>query len=241
VLSEALYAGLRVRPVLREQLRDAPAAAEKITLRSFLDFYIPLAMTSLLFLLIQPLGSAALSRMPKALESLAAWPVVSGLVFLLRSPGVAYNEVAVALLDKPKSEIYLVRFAMRLMGVMTGLLLLVVVTPISIFWFEKLTSLESGLAQMASRALWFTLPLPAIAVLISWFQGVLLNARRTRSVTQAVIVGLVVISMVLTVGVIWGEVVGLYVGWIAFSLGMIAQVTWLWRRSRRLRSVSPAV
>jgi len=46
-------------------------------LRAFLDFYIPLAMTSLLFLLAQPMGSAAISRMPMALESLAVWPVVS--------------------------------------------------------------------------------------------------------------------------------------------------------------------
>jgi O-antigen/teichoic acid export membrane protein len=50
--------------------------------RSFLRFYIPLALTSLLTLLVQPIGSAALSRMPGALESLAVWPVVSGLLFL---------------------------------------------------------------------------------------------------------------------------------------------------------------
>ncbi len=236
VMSEALFNGLRVRPVLRDQLRHAPPAAEALSLRSFLSFYVPLAMTSLLFLLIQPLGSAALSRMPKALESLAAWPVVSGLVFLLRSPGVAFNEVAVALLDEPDSGPYLVRFALRVMSVMSVLLLLIVLTPISMFWFEKLTSLEAHLARMAANALWFTLPLPAISVLVSWFQGVLLNARRTRAVTESVIVGLIVISIVLVSGVIWGRVLGLYVGWLAFSLGMTAQVTWLWWRSRRLLS-----
>jgi hypothetical protein len=233
VLSEAIFAGLRVQPILRNQLLQAPPAEEALTLRPFLSFYVPLAMTSLLFLLIQPIGSAALSRMPRALESLAAWPVVSGLVFLLRSPGVAYNEVAVALLDKPGSGHDLVRFALRLMGIVTAVLLLIVATPISTFWFEKLTSLETELARMASKALWFTLPLPAIAVLISGFQGVLLNARRTRAVTESVLVGLVVISIVLVLGMIWGQVVGLYVGWMAFSLGMTGQVIWLWLRSRR--------
>ncbi len=239
VMSEALFISLRVRPVLRDQLRHAPPADETLNLRSFLAFYAPLAMTSLLFLLIQPLGSAALSRMPRALESLAAWPVVSGFVFLLRSPGVAYNEVAVALLDKPDSASYLARFALRLMVIMSGLLLLTVLTPIATFWFEKLTSLEEELAQMAVHALWFTLPLPAISVLVSWFQGVLLNARRTRAVTEAVVVGLLVISVALSVGVVWGEVTGLYVGWIAFSLGMTVQVSWLWWRSRKSLSVLP--
>jgi len=32
--------------------------------------------------------------------------------------------------------------------------------------------------------------------------------------------------------VVWGQTVGLVVGWVAFSLGMAAQVSWLWWRSR---------
>ncbi|NTV72533.1 MAG: AAA family ATPase, partial [Azonexaceae bacterium] len=63
-----------VKPVLNYELKPAPTVSPAITLRSFLDFYIPLAMTSLLFLLAQPIGSAALSRMPNALASLAVWP-----------------------------------------------------------------------------------------------------------------------------------------------------------------------
>ena len=102
------------------------------------------------------------------------------------------------------------------------------------FYFEQLSSLEPELTEIASQALWFALPLPAISVLVSWFQGVLLNARRTRFVTESVVVGLVAISLVLIVSVVWGEVVGLYIGWVAFSLGMTAQVTWLWWRSRRI-------
>ena len=43
-------------------------------------------------MLAQPIGSAALSRMPAAIESLAVWSVVSGFLFLLRSLGFAYNE-----------------------------------------------------------------------------------------------------------------------------------------------------
>ena len=57
-------------------------------------------MTSLLSLLVQPIGAAALSRMPQAIESLATWSVVGGLIFMLRSFGVAYNEVVVALLEQ---------------------------------------------------------------------------------------------------------------------------------------------
>jgi len=71
-----------------------------------------------------PIGSAALSRMPNPLASLAVWPVVSGLVFVVRGSGVAYNEVVVALLDQTGSVASLRRFAVLLAGLTTTLLLL---------------------------------------------------------------------------------------------------------------------
>jgi len=69
VVVEAIYAAYRVRPVLRDQLRPAPAV-ETLTWRAFANFYAPLALTSLIMLLLLPIGSAALSRLPNPLESL---------------------------------------------------------------------------------------------------------------------------------------------------------------------------
>lgn len=100
VVAEALYAGLRVRPVLRERVFPN-ALGEPLTRARFARFYLPLALTPLLTLVIQPIGALAMSRMPRALPSLAAWPGVYGLAFLLRSLGLAYNEVVVALVGLP--------------------------------------------------------------------------------------------------------------------------------------------
>jgi hypothetical protein len=231
VMSEAVYAGLRVRPVLHRQVKLAPSVAEPIDLRSFLAFYIPLAMTSLLVLLVQPIGSAAISRMPRALESLAVWPVISGLVFFLRSSGVAYNEVVVTLVDERHMVPYLRRFAVLLIGCATVLLVLVAGTPLAGFWFESLSALDPPLATLARNALWFALPLPALNVLQSWFQGVIVHSRQTRPVTEAVTISLVLSVLILALGVIWGRTPGLLVGGLAFSIGALAQGGWLWLRS----------
>src|SRR5438876_7714139 len=51
VMAEAIYAGIVVRPVLRDIVRPAAPSAEPLTLRRFLHFYVPLAMTPLLMLL----------------------------------------------------------------------------------------------------------------------------------------------------------------------------------------------
>jgi len=232
VISEAVYAGLRVRPVVQHELKPAPEAGIALDLRGFISFYTPLAMTSLITLLIQPMGSAALSRMPGALESLAAWPVVSGLIFMIRSMGNAYNEVVVALLDEPRSTRTLRRFSAWLVGISIALVLLIAGTPLSGFWFGTVSALPPSLVKLASVAIWFAIPVPALTVLQSWFQGTLVNARRTRPVTEAVAIGLGLSALILVVGVIGGQWTGLLVAWLAFDIGGVAQTLWLWRRSR---------
>jgi hypothetical protein len=232
VISEAVYVGVVVRPVLRNELKLAPIVKPALTLRSFLNFYIPLAMTSLLFLFSQPMGSAALSRMPLPLESLAIWPVVSGLVYMFRSLGVAYNEVVVALLDQPRSYPNLQRFTWWLSGASTAALFLRAVTPLSILWFERLSALNPQLSDMARLSLLFALPLPVLSVLQSWYQGAILHGRITRGITEAVVIYLVIATILFTVGVAWGGMTGLYVGLAVLGISMAAQTGWLWFRSR---------
>src|SRR5262249_22378731 len=102
VVAEAVFAGVAVQPVLRGPPASAAVrapAAPPLTMARFLTFYTPLSLTPLLNYVALPLSSAAMSRMPNALESLAAWPVLSGSTFTVRSLGFAYNEVVVSLMD----------------------------------------------------------------------------------------------------------------------------------------------
>jgi hypothetical protein len=238
VISEAIYAGLRVRPVLRAQLRQAAPVDQPLTFRAFMDFYIPLAMTSMLGLLASPLASAALSRMPSALESLAAWPVVSGFVFLLRSLSFAYNEVVIALLDEPRAARNLRSFAALLATLTTVLLLFVAATPLAMFWFRHISALNPRLATLARRGLWVAALMPGLNAFQSWYQGTIVHSRRTRGITEAVAIYVLASGAVLGAGVAWGRMTGLYVGLAAIAAGMLAQTAWLRQRSRpALRAV----
>jgi len=232
VISEAAYAGIVVQPVLRTEVKAMPAVDPPLTLRAFRDFYIPLVLTSLLTLLVQPIGSAALSRMPQALASLAVWPVVSGLIFMLRSLGMAYNEVVVALLDEPLSTGSLRRFTGLLAGATTLFQLAITATPLAGLWFEGISGLEPGLASLAVAGMWIALPMPALSAAQSWGQGLILHDRRTRGITEAVIIFLLTCITVLSIGVAWGGATGLFVGLAAFVGAMLLQTVWLWHRSR---------
>jgi progressive ankylosis protein len=232
VVSEALYMALASRPVLAGPLRQAQPVDPPLTWGAFFAFFLPLVMTSLISLLASPINSAALGRMPRSLESLAAWPALSGLVFLLRGPGIAYNEVVVSLLDQPNSSGYLRRFAVWLGAVTSAIVVLITVTPLSTLWFGQISALDPTLASLARAGLWFALPLPAMSVMQSWFQGAILNSKRTRGLTESVVVYLLTDGIILLAGVAWGKTTGFYIGWLAFMTATLAQVAWLWLRSR---------
>ena len=232
VVTEAVYAGLRVRPVLRGPLKEAAPVEQPLTLRSFLEFYTPLAVMALLGMLAQPMVSAALSRMPDAVDSLAMWSVVSGFVFLLRSTSYAFNEVIIALLDEPRATHNLRRFANWLAALTSAALLIIVATPLATFWFGRVSALSPRLVAMARVGLWVALPAPGLSVFLNWYQGAIVHSRRTRAITEAVAVFLLTGGAVLWAGVSWGQMMGLYVGMAAFVTGIFTQTFWLWRRSR---------
>jgi hypothetical protein len=232
VISEAIYSGIVVRPTVQNRLAQISPISPPLTLRSFMNFYFPLVLTSLLTLLVQPIGSAALSRMPEALSSLAVWPVLNGLTFMFRSLGVAYNEVVVALLEEPLSTQGLRRFTAYLSAFTSLLIMLVALTPLSHIWFQVISGLEQNLADMAAIGLVIGIPTAGLAVLQSWFQGLLLHGSRTRGITEAVVIFLTACGAFLWIGVTWGEYTGLFWAMGSFTVAMLLQTLWLWYRSR---------
>lgn len=232
VLAEAAFIGWSVRPVLRERLAHAPPRAAPLTRASFLRFYVPLALTPLMTLLVQPVGAAAMNRMPDVLDSTAAWPGVHGLVFLTRSAPLAFHEVVVALLGAAGARRSLGRFTVVLTAVSTASLVLLALTPLGRLWFEDVSHLPPELAELSAQALFFALLMPGYTTLQSWYTGALVHDGRTRPITEAVTIYLVVSGAILAFGVATQPMAGLLYALAAFTTGGIAQTVWLRHRCR---------
>ena len=238
VVAEGLFAGFAVRPVLRGPLAAAAAPSEEappLTMPRFLRFYAPLSVTPLLNFIALPLSAAAMSRMPNALESLAAWPVLSGSAFTVRSLGFAFNEVVVSLMDRGRPVPALRRFAWGLSACAALVLLAGAATPLGNLWFERASALPSTLALMAQRSLWFLVPMGAVSVWQSYHMGMLVHAHRTRAMSEAKVLLLVATVTILGVGVAWHSTPGLPFASLALSVGGLAEIAWLARRSYPLR------
>jgi len=235
VAAEAVYAGIKVRPVRRRDLPQSPTAALPLTTRAMLNFYIPLSLTSVLLFLANPIVSAALSRMPDAIHSLAVWPVVGSVSFIVRSFGIGFSEVVIAVIERPGAIFVLRRFGVLIAALSLGVFLLLAAPPLQNLWYGTIVGLSPPLLSLLTRYLWLIAPLPLLAVAQSYFQGAILSSRRTQAITEAVVIFLIAAGAVLVAGVVWGTLVGLPVGLAALTAGEGLRTLWMWLRSRRVR------
>jgi progressive ankylosis protein len=206
---------------------DAGAGTEEVTWRSRAEvpasaqaaapgygdiarFYYPLALTSFIGLAAHPLLTFYMGRAPAPLESLAVFPVVHSLSFVFRAAGFSYQEAVIALAGRRLENVGpLARFGLLMALASSGGMALVAFTPLAGFWFETVSGLPPELAAVAGVPTMIAVGLPALAVLLAFQQGVLVQARRTRAITYATVVEVLAIAALLFV-----------LGWFTGMLGV---------------------
>ena len=227
VLIEAIFIRTCTQPILQQMKKRDSSIEKPPRMRKFLQFYIPLATTPLLTLLALPVVSAALSRMPSPIESFAVWPILGGLVFLFQGIGLAYQEVVVALIEKPNFFVPLRRFAFQLAFCNSAVLILIAATPLAHIWFVTISGLPNDLARLGKNTLWLAILFPALTVIESWFQGLLVHSHKTQGIIEAVAIYLLISATILGGGIYLGIFTGLYVGYMAGLCGLVMQTLWL--------------
>jgi hypothetical protein len=238
VTAEAAYVAWRTGDLVRGPLATAPAS-DPLSRARFLSFYAPLALSPILMLVVQPLGAAAMNRMPASRDSLAAWSSVWGLVFITRSVGFALNEVVVALLGRPGAIAALRRFTVLLATGTVGILVLIAATPLAELWFRRASGLPPELVEISRHAVAFAILMPGYQAIQSWYQGALVHEHRTRAITEAVVLYLVIATALLATSVHFARHEGIYYAILCFSAAGVTQTAWLaWRARSGLRELA---
>jgi hypothetical protein len=233
VVLEAAASRVMARQSVDSLLRNDDPAAPRLGLRAITQFYYPLALTSVLSMALGPLVTFGLGRGRSPIESLAVWPVVNALVFLFRSGGVAFQEVAIALSASPAgSERAVQRTAMALAALASLALAIVAFTPLQAFWFQQASGLTPYLASFAVWPVRILVLLPALEFVLSIQRARWIVARRTVVITIATAVeaaGLIA-ALFFTIGIL--DVVGAVGGAAAMLVGRAAANVYLSVRER---------
>jgi hypothetical protein len=80
-------------------------------------------------------------------------------------------------------------------------MLVVVLTPFINYYLFVVQDLTLIVAEIARSGLVLLIPLPALATLISWIRGLMINVGATRPVNSGMAINLVVTGVVLFIGV----------------------------------------
>jgi hypothetical protein len=198
-------------------------------------FYFPLALTSLIGLTVQPMLTFFMGRAPSPLESLAVFPVVHALSFLFRAPGLAFQEVVIALAGKRFEHLAPLRsFGIGLGLAVSAGLALVTLTPLAGFWFDVVSGLPPELATRAVGPAMLSVPLPALTVLLAFQLGILVQSRRTRAVTGASLLEVAGIAALFTLAGWRFGLFGASAAMIGLVGGRVIANGYLWTRVRRV-------
>ncbi len=221
-MARGVVAGLRTGPEFRDD------GTQRLTTSRVVWFYYPLALTSILAFGINPVVSFFLGHGRLPIESLAVLPVVMSLVFLFRSGGIAYQEVAIALLgDRGEHFRPLAAFARKVGGLTALGLAVVAFTPLGTFWFREVSGLSAELSRLAVLPARILALLPALEVLLSLQRGLLVHAHRTRLITWATAVEVATVVGVLLFCVVGLDLVGVVGAALGLLLGRIASTAFL--------------
>lgn len=228
----ALAAWWFARPTIQSEIPAPGTGDELLEWGPMLTFYGPLALTTLITMVGQPILAFGLSRAPLPLESLAIWPVMMALVFIGRSFGIAYQEVVVALLRDSASFLALRRFGYILSLAVTGLFFLLTVTPGAAWWYRHVSGLTPDLAQLAILPTLIMALVPGLNGLLSWYRGVLVANKRTAPIGVAVGLNMGVLLGLMLLFPLFAALPGAVLAAIAFTASLVVECLYLWWESR---------
>lgn len=234
VLVEAVATTLFALPLVRSRITDhTDDSTPPLTQARIWRFHAPLAATTVLTLLAQPMTSAALARLPGSKETLAAWPVAFLLLLILRGWGLALQEITVAHARDAAARPALRKFAWLVGGVTSLAAVAIVGTPLIFLYLGSVLHLPPDLHESARLGVAVGLLMPLITSLGSWARGLLVAGGATDAVYQGMGINLATHGALLVAGV-WLHLPGMWVAAGAFSAAAAAEYLYIAGRAMKV-------
>lgn len=232
VLVEAVCASTFALPIVarlpRRFMGNPPLSQKDIT-----RFHTPLALTTVLTLAAGPLTSAAIARLPFAIQTLAAWPVIFSALLILRGWGFAVQEITVAQVrENSGREAALARFAATVGVAASAVTVAFALTPLVTVYATAL-GVPKDLHPLVRTGILSGALLPLLAALSSYVRGILVAHKQTMAVYWGMAVGLSAQALILIAGVI-GRQPAITLAAVAFTLGGLSETAYLMAQARRI-------
>ena len=233
VTVEMIATTLFALPIVRTAIEGQPSEHPPLSQLDILRFHLPLAATTLLALLAQPLTSAALARLGNSVNTLAAWPVTYSILLISRGWGFAIQEITVAQAKSAEARPTLFAFAWVVGAMTSAFVLLLVFTPLLELYLDRLLHLPTDVRSYVRTGVLWSAFLPLLTALNSWVRGILVAGGETKSVYTGMFLNLTVNVSLLIAGVSL-HLPGMLVASLSLSIATLTETVFLSPRARAL-------
>ena len=169
--------------------------------KEYLKFYWPLALTGLVLLLSRQFQNGVLARYPDAVRELAIYAFASGVFFILNAALVFVPQMANVLARSPRAHRVCLRFTLAACLLLSVPLVLLAFSPAGEALLAWIYGIEGATLQAVVKYLRYLLPLILIHGLRQYYTGMLVQAKRTGTVTilnvvyVAAVIGLLILGL----------------------------------------------
>ncbi|MEN8097948.1 MAG: hypothetical protein ABFQ89_02625 [Chloroflexota bacterium] len=229
VFAEAAF----VTPSGLKVLRSLPSGdSDRLSMKTLVRFYQPLATMMLIRQASRPLLSAGIAAALLPQRSLAAWPVAWSILLLPFGMTMGIEQLAIAKGTNNENKCKVRRFVWTVGLILSVIVALIAFTPLAKPLIIALFDLDPELQPMVILTLRIAMTLPLWQSSQGLLRGNAIRDERTTDVRTAVVVALLVTALVAVVGPKTAAVTGIIIGAVATMLAAVAEVAWLaWRES----------
>ncbi len=237
-----LMEGIFVFGIIKRNYGSSHAAAtempvrndKKLTVKMLFKFFLPLAVTIMLTMLLQPIIQGGIARSSTPVQSLAAYGVAWTLVMFFGGPLRMMNQLAVVYakdIDHPNWT-KIKRFSL-LCGIIISIMILIFsITPIGNWVLLNLIGISAEMVvRVKVTMLAFSL-FPIIRSLRESYWGLLMNRQTTSMIGYAKLINLLFLVLGILIGFRLNQKIDIepaMIGAFAFTLGEIIETIVIWR------------
>ncbi len=224
------------RPIIRDRIPEhSPSIQpEQRSTNYVFRFYLPLAVSTLLMTLVEPVIQGAMARSPQAEASLAAYSVCISFIWLAGAPLWNLQQVVISEVTGRQSLQVVHRFSILVSAVLTLLLAMLALPPVASWLFGSVIGVTGEVKTVAVDGFKWLVPAGLFMGLRSLYHGVLTCRGKTGGIQTASFVRTGALVIALVGGVSWGKVNGFLIAAGAQVISAIVEVAFLRRYTKDL-------
>lgn len=224
------------RPILKDRIPDfSPSIRPEQRSRSYVfRFYLPLAVSTVLMTLVEPMIQSSMARSPQAEASLAAYSVCISFIWLAGAPLWNLQQLVISQVSGRQSLEVVRRFALGVSVGLTLMLALLALPPVGEWLFGTVIGVTGEVKTVAMDGFKWLVPAGLFMGVRSLYHGILTCKGRTGGIQTGSFLRTGTLVFFLVLGVSWGKMNGFMIAAGATLISALAEVILLRRYVREL-------